>query len=112
LRIAEDVIVASLRHAVANKMRHLVTQKAFEGKRIEQLDRLLPDDNLASPVYGSAGRDIAHVETSGENIHVRNRPAVRPRDVRMPVNRAIPANTLTAAVKVLMPTRAESRPSA
>ena len=52
--IAKDVIVASLRHAVANKMRHLVTQKTFEGNRIEQLDRLLPDDNLASPVYDSA----------------------------------------------------------
>jgi hypothetical protein len=44
------LFIASLRHAVANKMRHLVTQKAFEGKRIEQLDRLLPDDNLALPV--------------------------------------------------------------
>jgi len=32
-------------------VRHLVSEKAFERDVIEQLYRLLADDDLASPVY-------------------------------------------------------------
>jgi hypothetical protein len=35
-------------------------------KRIELLDRLLADEDLASPVYGSAGGDIDDVHPPGD----------------------------------------------
>ena len=76
LRVAKDVIIASLRPGVAYKMRHFVTEKAFQRKRIEALGRLLSYDNLASSIYGSAASNIDAVQSPGGKIDVRGYPTI------------------------------------
>jgi hypothetical protein len=80
LWIAKNVIIASLGRVVAYKMRHLVSEKAFERKGMEPLYRLLSNQDLAAAVYGSAGSDIRHVPTSRKNVDVRNCPTICSRD--------------------------------